>query len=112
MLQDNDSQQYFCRNVPRRKVTSSKEVLCWAINIAEEFVTSEVRLSCPLVTTRAQLPVADDLLTGGEDFLLGKDLAGKSLWVPIAIVLGLVRSCFGRRGLTLPVLSPSRRPEG
>ena len=42
----------------------------------EEFGTAEVALSCPLVTTTAQVALAEELPMAGVDFLLGNDLAG------------------------------------
>ena len=45
-------------------------------------MTAEVKLSCPLITTTAQVAVAEDLPVASVDFLLGNDLAGGRVWVP------------------------------
>ena len=87
VLRDTAAQQSLCRNVTGREVTSSKAVLCRGINTVDEFVTAEVKLSCPLVTTSAQVAVADDLPVVGVDFLLGNDLAGGKVWAPTPTVV-------------------------
>ena len=63
-------------------MTSSKAVLCRGLNAVEKFVTADVKLSCPLITTMAQVAVAKQLPVAGVDFLLGNDLAGGRVWVP------------------------------
>ena len=63
-------------------MTSSKAVLCRGLNAVEKFVTADVKLSCPLITTTAQVAVVEQLPVAGVDFLLGNDLAGGRVWVP------------------------------
>ena len=60
-------------------MTSSRAVLCRDLNPVEEFVTADVKLSCSLITTTAQVAVAEQLPVVGVDFLLGNDLAGGRL---------------------------------
>ena len=67
-----------CRNVTGGKVNSSTAVLYRGPNAVEELVTADMKLSCPLITTTAQVTVA----VAGVDFLLGNDLAGGRVWVP------------------------------
>ena len=62
VLRDIGAQQSVCRNVTGGKVTSSKVVLCRGLNAVEKFVTADVKLSCPLITTTAQIAVADNCL--------------------------------------------------
>ena len=82
VLRDTSAQQSVCRNVTGGKVTFSKAVLCRGLNAVEEFVTADMKLSCPLITTTAQVAVAEHLPVAGVDFLLENDSAGERVWVP------------------------------
>ena len=82
VLRDTGAQQSVCRNVTGGKVTSSKAVLYRGLNAVEKFVTADVKLSCPQITTTAQVAVAEQLPVAGVDFLLGNDLAGGRVLVP------------------------------
>ena len=89
VLKDTAAQQSLCRNVTGDELQGVRDVLCRGINAINRFITTTLRLRCPLVDAEARVAVMDELPVPGVDFLLGNDLAGivygvKLLWARTA----------------------------
>ena len=70
-----------------KHVSTGRHVLCRGMSSVEYYDYVHVELACLIVTTAAQLAVADTLPVDRVDFLLGNDLAGARVFPsPVPVV--------------------------